>query len=160
MNHCRRHPSTTSSTLLLICLLGSSVASPATMIVEGMGGIQQTKFAWNIAGMGGTPNVLSELTFKSTAPKGTLGLRWLNQSESFFIDTTIAYAQMTEGNVRDDDEIELFSGQPDFPTVYQDFMSRYIHTERPIDISRPFGTRPIQIFHRAHYGFGASLVSS
>lgn len=84
-------------------LISAPTTSCATWVAEGRGGIQYQKFAWTIAGPGGVPNVLSELTFKSNAPKGELNLRWLSEQESFFIDTTVGYATQTWGSVRDDD---------------------------------------------------------
>jgi hypothetical protein len=35
-------------------------------------------------------------------------------------------------------QIELFSSQPDFPTVDQDFVAGCVHAECLIDITRPF----------------------
>ena len=84
-------------------LISAPTTSCATWVAEGRGGIQYQKFSWTIAGPGGVPNVLSELTFKSSAPKGELNLRWLSEQESFFIDTTVGYATQTWGSVRDDD---------------------------------------------------------
>ncbi len=97
----------TSRRLLALCSLSLLVwglphHADATLIVEGTGGLQQTRLGWTI-GVPGGPNILSELTFKSTAPKGVLSLRWLDQSETFFLDTSIGYGQMSEGTVRDDD---------------------------------------------------------
>lgn len=73
----------------------------ATLIVEGTGGATDTTRLddWHP----GRTEYSLELTFKSTAPKGVLSLRWLDQSETFFLDTSIGYGQMSEGNVRDDD---------------------------------------------------------
>lgn len=91
-------------TVFSLSLLVWSVSqhADATLIVEGSGGLQQTRLGWTI-GVSGGPNILSELTFKSTAPKGELSLRWLDQSDTFFLDMSIGYGQMNEGNVRDDD---------------------------------------------------------
>ncbi len=89
--------------LSLALLLVAVPAQAGTWILDAQGGQHRTKFAWTIAGPGGTPNVLSELTFKSTGPKGTLNLRWLSESETFFVDTRFTYGLNDSGEVRDDD---------------------------------------------------------
>lgn len=101
--HIRRRIGIISLFLAGWCTFTIPSAEAGTWTLDLMGGVQKTKFGWTIAGGGGTPNILSELTFESTAPRGGFNLRWLSESETFFVDARGIYGLHVDGEIRDDD---------------------------------------------------------
>jgi hypothetical protein len=75
--------------------------APAGWHIETDAGVQQDRVGWNIGV--GSPNVLSELGFRSTSIKGQVDLTYTTSDRKWLAHGRIGYGGIVSGTVRDQD---------------------------------------------------------